>query len=412
MRILHVVTAFPQTADDVITPWLVELLKRLKNAHLDVEVFTSAYKGASDHVLDGIPVHRYRYFLRAWENLTHEETAPDRMRRSILYRLMPVPFVLAGMLSIWRLCRRRRYDIVHIHWPVPLALFGRVAQAACGARLVMTFYGAELRLMHSFPPLLKWFVSWAATRADRVVAISTATANEVEGLANVAVEVIPYTSGVVAPSSDATRPTAAKPFTILFVGRLVERKGVVHLIDALATVSDALQAHLVIVGDGPERNRLEQRAQQVGVADRVSFAGRISDAELTATYEGAGVFVLPSVRDVRGDTEGLGVVLLDAMQVRVPVIGSDIGGITDIVIHEKTGLLVPPGDASALAAAIMRVAHDRALARRLAYAGHRHLQEHFSWSAIVDRWLDLYRNLTSRPGDGTAADPPADRPRA
>ncbi len=115
MRILHVVTAFPRGPDDPITPWLVELLQRLRAAGHDVEVFTSAYMGSPDQTLGGIPVHRFRYFFRRWENLTHEETAPDRMRRSLLYRILPLFFVASGMLAIWRLVRRRPYDVVHVH---------------------------------------------------------------------------------------------------------------------------------------------------------------------------------------------------------------------------------------------------------------------------------------------------------
>src|SRR5207249_8197893 len=91
--------AFPRTPDDVIVPWLVELLKRLQAAGHEVEVFTSSYRGAPDQVFAGIPVHRFRYFPRRWENLTHEEAAPDRMKHSLLYRLMPACFVLAGMRS-------------------------------------------------------------------------------------------------------------------------------------------------------------------------------------------------------------------------------------------------------------------------------------------------------------------------
>src|ERR1041384_3568649 len=121
MRILHVVTAFPRSPDDVIVPWLVQLLKRLRTAGHDVEVFTSSYRGAPDQVVDGLTVHRFRYFLRRWENLTHEEAAPDRMRRSLLYRLMPAWFVVAGMFAIWRVCRRQRYDVIHVPWPPPPA---------------------------------------------------------------------------------------------------------------------------------------------------------------------------------------------------------------------------------------------------------------------------------------------------
>src|SRR5205814_10558403 len=106
MHILHVVTAFPRSPDDVIVPWLVELLKRLLAAGHEAEVFTSSYRGAPDQVVSGIPVHRVRYFPRRWERLTHEEAAPDRMKRSLLYRLMPALSLLRGMLTAWRPCSR------------------------------------------------------------------------------------------------------------------------------------------------------------------------------------------------------------------------------------------------------------------------------------------------------------------
>jgi glycosyltransferase involved in cell wall biosynthesis len=109
------------------------------------------------------------------------------------------------------------------------------------------------------------------------------------------------------------------------------------------------------------------------------------------------VCVLPSVLDTRGDTEGLGVVLLEAMNHGTPVIASRVGGIPDIVEDGVSGLLVPPGDADALAAALRRLRDDPALARRLGEAGRRRLREQFSWPAIVQRWLDLYTGLVTRP---------------
>ena len=135
MRILHVVTAFPRSGDDVIVPWLVELLKRLQAAGHEVEVFTSAYRGGGNQSHEGIPVHRFRYFLARWEDLTHDEAAPDRMRRSLLYRVLPFFYVAGGLWGIWRLARRRQFDVIHVHWPVPHALFGWLARLA-GAALV------------------------------------------------------------------------------------------------------------------------------------------------------------------------------------------------------------------------------------------------------------------------------------
>ena len=133
MRILHVVTAFPRGPEDVIVPWLVELIVRQREAGHDVEVFTSAYRGGGNTAYRDIPVHRFRYAPARWEDLTHDEAAPDRMRRSLLYKLLPLPYVLAGMWSIWRLCRRKRYDVVHVHWPVPHALFGWAAGGGGGS---------------------------------------------------------------------------------------------------------------------------------------------------------------------------------------------------------------------------------------------------------------------------------------
>ena len=391
MRILHVVTAFPRSADDVIVPWLVELLKRLRAAGHDVEVFTSSYRGAADQVVSGIPVHRFRYFPRRWERLTHEEAAPDRMKRSLLYRLMPGCFVVAGMVAIWRLCRRTRYDVIHVHWPFPLALFGWAAQRARPAALVTTFYGVELRWVKTAMPFLRGFLKWAARRSDRVVAISSYTADEVRELVQVPIEVIPYTTSLPAPAASRPGPRSSPgaPFRVLFVGRLVERKGVSHLVDAVSLLREA-DVRLVIVGDGPERAQIEARVREKGLDGRVAVRGRVSEAELQAAYAAADAFVLPAVVDRRGDTEGLGVVLLEAMNHRVPVIASAIGGITDIVEDGVSGLLVPPGDAAALAAALERVARAPDLAATLGEAGYRRLRERFTWDAITRRWLEVY----------------------
>src|SRR5438094_232785 len=392
MRVLHVVTAFPRVREDVITPWLVELIKRQRAQGDDVDVFTSSYRGLGNQVFDGILVYRFRYFLRRWENLTHEETAPDRMRRSLLYRMLPLWFVTAGMFAIWRHCRRHRYDVIHVHWPVPLALLGWAAQRAAPAALVTTVYGVEVRWVKHGLRFLKGFLAWAARRSDRVVAISADTARELREIVDVPIEVIPYTTSL--PDTAAVALPQPTHGPVLFVGRLVERKGVAHLIDAVARLGDD-RPSLEIIGDGPERAALEARVNALGIADRVVFRGQVTTEELRRSYARAAVFVLPSVLDARGDTEGLGVVLLEAMNYGTPVVASRVGGIPDIVEDGVSGLLVPPGDADALAAAVRRLRDDPALARRLGEAGRRRLQEEFSWDVIVTRWLDLYTGLVT-----------------
>ncbi len=391
MRILVVSTAFPRDADDPTVKWLAETIRRLRARGYAIEVFTSAYRGGGNTALDGIPIHRFRYFFARWENLTHEESAPDRMRRSLFYRLLPAFYLAFGSIAIWRLQRRERYDIVHVHWPLPHALFGWVARAARRrTRLIMQFYSIELRWVNKRLAILRGFLRRAIRTADRVIAISTATAREVEALApSVPVEIIPY--AVEMPEHHSL--PAPKDATILYVGRLVERKGVAYLIDAIASVDGA---RVTIIGDGPERPALEARAKERGVTDRVEFRGWVTPGDLDRAYRSATVFALPAVVDARGDTEGLGMVLLEAMSYHVPVVTTALGGITDIVEDGKTGVIVPPNDATALATAFRRLIADRDLVARLGEEAERLIENRFSWPHIIDQFASVYESLRVR----------------
>jgi len=395
VRILHVVTAFPRAPADIIAPWLVELLKRLQAAGHEVEVFAPSYRGSRGGEFEGILVHRFRYFPARWEDLTHDQGTPDRVHGSLRYKIMPLFYAIGGMRAIWRLCRRRSYDIVHVHWPVPHALFGWAARRACGAAMVTLWYGVELRWVKSRLRWLKAFLRWALKTSDQVVAISSATAREIAELGHGPVRVIPYTVGFAAAPADLpTRPRRAAddPFVVLFVGNLIERKGVRYLIDAVHRLSSRIPARLLILGKGDagERSRLEEQVRSLGLEDRVEMPGRVPEPELHRAFGRAHVLVLPSIVDARGDTEGLGVVLLEAMSYRLPVIASKVGGITDIVADGRTGLLVPPADAVALASALERLATDAPLAERLAEAGRQYVQEHFSWPALLEDWQACY----------------------
>jgi glycosyltransferase involved in cell wall biosynthesis len=149
----------------------------------------------------------------------------------------------------------------------------------------------------------------------------------------------------------------------------------------------------VAIGIGPQRDRLEVLARDRKVD--VDFRNKVPDAELHQTFLTSDVLILPSIIDARGDTEGLGVVLLDAMSYGIPAIASRVGGIPDIIEDGVSGLLVPPADPQALAHAIERVAGDPALAKRLADGGRARLRTHFSWDVITQKWDAVYRTVSA-----------------
>jgi glycosyltransferase involved in cell wall biosynthesis len=405
-KVLYIVTAYSRDPDDVITPWLVETIERLGEVGVDVEVLAPAYRGLGDAIVHGVPVHRFRYAPRRWEDLTHDETAPDRVRQRPGYLALVPGYVLCGMGAARRLVRRCHFDIVHVHWPLPHALLGLAAQRAARVPLVCSFYGVELTWARRFWPF-RLFLRRMIRRADAVTAISTYTAGLIRQIHERRVELIPFGATVdpgITPVE--SRREVGRPFELLFVGRLVERKGVRYLLDAIAQLQDRYDVLLRVVGDGPWRSRLEAHARTLSLQDRVRFEGFVSKDELARRFAGCDAFVLPAVVDAKGDTEGLGVVLIEALSYGKPVVATSVGGIVDIVRDGETGLLVPPEDADALARAIATYIEEPERARTLADSGRAHVDAQFSWPTIIDRLTSLYRELTlPRVGERPHGDP-------
>jgi len=397
VRILYVVSAFPREPGDIITPWLLETIRRLGSAGIEVEVLAPAYRGLRSQVVEGIRVHRFRYAPRSWETITHDQTAPDRIReRPVFFGLVP-SYVASGAASAARLTRTGRFDVVHAFWPVPHSVLGLAAKYAGGIPLVSTFFGVEVTWVRSQLPLLRPVLRALVRRSDAVTAISSYTAAALRDLVPSADPVlIPFGATVEVVEQTPPRPAATgRPFTVLFVGRLVERKGVSVLLDAIQRLRPQRDVRLEIVGDGPLRHGLERHAAELDLGEAVRFRGLVDDEQLARRYVECDAFVLPAVIDSKGDTEGLGVVLLEALAHGRPVIASAVGGITDIVRDSETGLLVPAGEADALAAAIQRLVDSPALAQELANRGQRHVIENFSWTGITRRLVSLYTEVAT-----------------
>lgn len=386
MRVLYLVTNFVRWEGDVHSPWFLELIPLLRERGVEVDVLAPSYQGLKDQVVYDIPIYRFRYFFSPWESLTHTEGAPNKIRQNPLYLLL-IPFYLFfGALSTIRRCRRQQYDVIHVHWPMPQGLLGIVGQWVGGARLVTTFYGADLALTRRFPllqPLLRWFVR----ASDAVAAISSFTSSQVEALAGVQPVVIPY--GIHMPLLREHVPSS--PSQILAIGRLIERKGHVYLVQALAELAKRRNdVRLTILGRGSERARLESLIHDLKLADKVQLLDYVSDEELAELYHKCDLLVQPSITDSSGDFEGLGMVLLEAMSYQKPVVATKVGGILDIVHHDETGLLVEERDSQALAEAIEVVLSDPTRARELGQAGFDYVKEYFSWPRIVDQVMALY----------------------
>jgi glycosyltransferase involved in cell wall biosynthesis len=396
VKALYIASAYPREPGDLITPWLTETIRRLARRGIEVEVLAPAYRGSAAERIEGVQVHRFRYAPRPWETLTHDQTAPDRIRQRPHFAALVPSYVAAGSLAAARLTRRGGFDLVHAFWPLPHGVLGMAAARAGAIPLVTTFFGVELTWMRRQLPFLAPLLRRTVHASSAVTAISEYTAEMVRELA-------PGTDPVVIPFGAAATPTefvpppargADEPLRLLFVGRLVERKGVQVLLSALAR-PEAHGAVLEVVGEGPLRTQLTETAERLGLGDRVTFRGAVSDDALRASLHACHALVLPAVVDAKGDTEGLGVVLIEALSFARPVIASATGGIVDVVRDGQTGLLVPPDDDAALAAAIARLLHDPEMAAEMGRRGRADMQERFSWSSILDRLEGVYTRSVS-----------------
>lgn len=400
MKVLFIVTAFPRHEGDVITPWMGETIDRLRMAGTEVEVLAPSYRGSRTGTIGGVKVHRFRYAPARLETLTHDVPALDRIAANPLFAALLPSYLAAGSAAAARIAREGEFDVVHAFWPIPHGLFAIAAKRASRAALVSTFFSSELNWTGPargvFGPLLRSIVR----ASDAVTVISSHTAERLrEHVPGAQSVTVPFGAAAVnrADSSGAAAVGRRRddPFELLFVGRLVRRKGVDVLLRAVALLASDSRLHLRIVGGGPEKLFLEAEAVRLGSGERVTFEGVVDPERINALFGSCDALVLPAIVTERGETEGLGVVLIEAMGYGKAVIASSAGGIVDIVSDGDTGLLVPPGDPGALAGAIRHAMDHPAEMAEIARRGTAFADRAFGWDAIVAGLSAVYESAVT-----------------
>lgn len=405
-KVLVIGSVYPRFHEDAEVPWLRTSIAHLKKAGLDIQVLAPAYKGLKSHEIDGVKVNRFRYAPAKWEFLTHEEGAPSKMANKPWLQLLAIPYIISGFFKCIKICRKFKPDIIHAHWPFPHAYIALGAAKLFKIPLVLNFHGAELLLIRKkkwVKPLLKFAIG----QAQAVFANSSFTAGKIKALRNVDVEWSPYGTTLETGTGNAEPHPINSKFKILFVGRHIERKGIRYLIEA-AKYLPRDQFEIRIVGVGDLTDELKKLAANViarNVSDEaiqggsaalpaeIIFTGKLSPEALANEYKTANVFTLPAIVDSKGDTEGLGVVLIEAMELGLPIVASNVGGIPDVVIDGETGILVPEKDPEALASAYKRLAAEPELVKHLLVGSQKRIAECFTWDGIIERQIDVYNKV-------------------
>lgn len=377
--------------------FLIALARGQQALGHEVRVLAPHAPGLADREsVGGVPVARFRYGPEAEETLAYAGTMHEQALRSWRARWRLLHFVRASRRALAAETEAFRPNVVHVNWWVPSGLAYWPANSP-GVPVVLTSHGTDLFLLDRFPAARH--VAGPIFRAAReVTVISSPLVDRVRRLGVPAERIhvlpMPLSADRFAPGATAGRES----HRLLFVGRLIERKGAEFAIRAVAELRGRGRGvSLTVVGDGPERPRLEALARELGAQDAVEFAGALPHDAVSAHYRSASVLLMPAVTDWKGEQEGFGMVLVEAMASGLPVVATRSGGIPDVVADGTTGLLVPERDASALARAAATLLDDPAQAGALAAAARRELDDRFSPDTIARGFDTVYRRAV----DGT-----------
>jgi L-malate glycosyltransferase len=300
---------------------------------------------------------------------------------------------IAAAMRLRTILRREHFDVVHFHTSRAHSMAPLVRDCASAAVVTRRM---DYRPNRLFAPLL------FNRSVDRVIAISNGVADSLEAAGVDRGYITTVASGVdiarFSPSSITEREQARGSLVfgrdevaVVAIGALEVRKGHRYLIEAAASLAKRANSPAIryfIAGDGSIRVELEHQIEQLGCSDRITMLGRIENP--LDLLRAGDIFVMPSLK------EGLGVAALEAMSCGLPVIASKVGGLAELVEHDRTGLQIEPAESDQLASAILRLAASPELRKRLGAAARVHVEQNYSMAAMAERTLAVYRACLSQ----------------
>jgi glycosyltransferase involved in cell wall biosynthesis len=388
MKVCIVTTAFPRWRGDGLGSFILEAARAVRARDVQVRVVAMHDIGAKTMEVfpPDIEIYRPRYMMP--ESLEILQKAgggiPVMWWKSILARFILIPFFFIHTLAIMRYARD--CDIIHANWTLSAASIW-LGSLYHRRPYLVTVQGSDI-FQATRLPLVTHLTRKVLNSASHVFALSSALkqATVSIGVQKEKIEVLP--NGV--DTKEFFPSDEERQQLVIYVGWLIERKGVKYLIEAMAHAKETLSEYrLILIGQGPQKSELVNTARSLGISDRVDFLGSLSTEQVSDWMRKAKLLVLPSLE------EGLGVVLLEALASGTPCVASNVGGISD-VISPDVGSLVEPGDSIALAEAMEKALSDQDQWLAMSKQARTRAKTHFSWDSISKRLVERYHIIANR----------------
>ena len=394
-KLLVLTSTFPRWPTDTDPPFVYELSKRLVR-DFDITVHAPHYPGAKTReVMDGMKIHRFRYFVEFFEKLAGGTGILPTLRHNMMfYGLVPF-FLVAQFFSLLLVIKKTQPEIIHAHWIFPQGFIASLMKIFFGIPVVVTAHGSDISgLQHYFFMVAKRFT---LRESSRVTVVSSELREKIiQEILPVHVDVIPMgvSSNIFSPGN---RDEVIKEKydiqgnVILYVGRLSEKKGVHYLIDAMSLILNEFpDSKLLIVGNGEFEAELQKRVQNFGLQNNIVFVGGLPNEQLPVYYASVDIFVSPSLE------EGLGLTFVEAAMSGCLLIGTDVGGIRDIIEDCQTGFLVPEKDSIAIAEKIIYAWNNPDEIKTIVTQARENCISKFDWHVISQQYTNLLIETASK----------------
>lgn len=401
-RILVFTTTFPRWAGDTDPPFVFELCRRLVK-EFEVYVLTPHYPGAALHEqVDEIHVKRFRYFIPKYERLAGSIGILPTLKNDKRYYCVLPFFLISAFIALISYSRTVKPALIHAHWLIPLGFFTYLISGLYKIPYIVTAHGGDVfGFRNSIYRKIRRLI---CQRAATVTAVSIAIKKELltEHCDTKKIIVLPMgvDDTLFSSAEMDDQRTNAQRFAgkkILYVGRLTEVKGVVYLIRAIGEIVKKFpDVTLTIVGSGELDAELRAEVTALGLDDYITFTGAIPNSDLPDYYKTACIFVGPSIEASGGEREGFGLTFVEAAMSGCLLVGSDVGGIGDIIIDNQTGLLVQQKSSNTISESIIYALSNQDEMMKIAMKGRLRCIEKYNWNHIAERYSDIYKCVAEK----------------
>jgi glycosyltransferase involved in cell wall biosynthesis len=393
-RVCILTSSFPQFVGDTHAgSFILGLAQGLSAKGLETVVLAPHAPGLErNEKMGAVNVRRFRYFpAERWQQLCYGSGVLWNLRKRPLARLQVPLFLISQMVALRSLVHKQRIHVVNSHWMIMQGLVGAAMRRGWQVPHVMTIHAAELFALVRMPggrALARFIVR----NSDAIFVVSSYNRKVLSELVGreVKVTVLPMGIDVASfPPSFPRMDETTRP-CLLCLGRFVEKKGMEYLIRAMAIVGHKLPTcQLVLAGGGPLEGSFRSLVMRLSLQETVQFLGPIPHAEVPRLMAQATLVVVPSIVDSHGETEGMPVVLLEAMASGKPVIGTTVAGIPDIIQDGHNGFLIHPKDPDDLADKILRALSDPGRLETLGRNARR-TAERYDWSIVAAQYKETF----------------------